>query len=261
MTNIKFGPSGLGSAKEAISNLESYNKLGLKACEIAFTYNVYLKKEEAIEIGKAAKKLGIELSIHAPYFINLNSDDSKKIEKSKERIIKCLEIGTYLDATYVVFHAAFYGKFSKQETYENTKKIILELQKIRKEKSYTPKLAPETMGKVNVFGSIEEIAQIVRDTKCGACIDFAHIKARSNGDYRFEETLKVFDEFKDLHIHFSGIVYSEKGEKHHKKTPEEEWKKLLHALPKNKKITIINESPDMINDSVNGLNLAKEMHK
>jgi len=259
--NIKFGPAGLGSAKDAISNLNEFHKLGLKACEIAFTYGIYLKKEDAKKIGEHAKKLGIQLSIHAPYYINLNSDDPEKIKKSKERLIQCLEIGTYLCAKYVVFHPAFYGKFSKTETYENTRKIILELQKIIEEKSYTPKLAPETTGKINVFGSIEEIAQLVQDTKCHACIDFAHILARSNGNYKFKETFKLFYGIDEFHIHFSGIEYGEKGEKNHKKTSKEELKKLIEALPKHKKIIIINESPDMINDSVTALNLSKELLK
>ena len=255
---IKFGPAGLGYAKEATNNLNEFYKLGLRACEIAFTYGIYLKKDEAKEIGEYAKKLGIQLSIHAPYFINLNSEDKEKVEKSKKRIIDCLEIGTYLNAKYVVFHAAFYGKFSKEQTYENTKKIILELQKIRKERNYTPKLAPETTGKINVFGSAEEIARLVRDTRCHACIDFAHIFARSNGDYKFQETLKLFDELDEFHLHFSGIEYNKNGEKSHKKTSKEEWKKLINAFPKNKKIVIINESPDMINDSVEGLKLLNE---
>ena len=252
MAKISFGPAGIGPVKDAIKNLEGYNRLGLKACEIAFTYSVYIKENEAKEIGNAAKRLGIELSIHAPYFLNLNSEDEKKIEESKKRILKCLEIGTFLGAKYVVIHSGFYSKKSKKETYETIKMNIMKLEKIRKEKGYTPKIAPETMGKVNVFGSIEEVSRLVKDTGCSACIDFAHILARSHGDYRFKETFLLFNDLKDLHLHFSGIDYGEKGEKNHKKTLKEEWEKLLKALPINKDIIIINESPEMISDSVLG---------
>ncbi len=252
MKNIKFGPAGLGPVKTAIQTLEKFKKLGFGACEISFTYGAYIKKEDAKIIGKKAKELGIQLSIHAPYFINLNSTEKIKIENSKKRILKCLEIGTFLEAKYVVFHSGFYGEDSKEKTYENIKNQILKLQKIRKEKNYTPKLAPETMGKINVFGSIEEIAQLVRDTQCSACIDFAHILARSQGRYRFNETFNLFKKLDEIQIHFSGIIYGKKGEKKHKKTPKEEWKKLLNALPKNKNIVVINESPDMVNDSLIG---------
>lgn len=262
MVNIKFGPAGLGGVKEAIKNLENYKSLGFEACEIAFTYGAYIKeKKDAQRIGEAAKRLGIQLSIHAPYFVNLNSDNAAKVENSKKRILKCLEIGTHLGAKYVIFHPGFYGKIEKEKTYKNIKNKILELQKIRKEKKYTPKLAPETMGKINVFGSIKEIAQLVRDTRCHACIDFAHILARSGGDYRFKETLKLFGKLKELHIHFSGIEYGEKGEKRHKKTLKQEWKKLLKNIPKNKNIVVINESPDMINDSSIGLEVYKNLKR
>ena len=74
--DIRFGPAGLGGVDAALDRLEDYSKKRLKACEIAFTYGVYIKdKEDAIRIGKKAKELDIKLSIHAPYWINLNSKE------------------------------------------------------------------------------------------------------------------------------------------------------------------------------------------
>lgn len=255
---IKFGPSGLGPVKEAISRLEEYKGLGFQACEIAFTYGVYIKhKEDAIKIGEAAKKFGIELSIHAPYWINLNSVEPEKIRKSKQRILECCRVGNYLGATKVVFHAGFYGKMDKIKTYENIKKEILDLQKTIKEKKYTPNLAPEVMGKINVFGSVEEIHSLVEQTGCDFCLDFAHILARYK-KYGFKKVFSLFKNYEKFHIHFSGIECGEKGEKHHKVTPSEEWKKLLENLPENKKITIINESPDPVQDSLNGLQICNK---
>ncbi len=253
-SRIKFGPSGIGSVKEAISNLEKYKSFGFEACEIAFTYSAYIKKEDALKIGKVAKKLGISLSIHGQYWINLNSEDKEKIRKSKERILKCCEIGTYLGATRVVFHAGFYGKMEKIVTYENIKREILDLQKEIKKKGYTPKLAPEVMGKINVFGSVDEIHKLVVETGCDFCIDFAHILARYR-KYMFKEVFEKFKESKEFHIHFSGIEYGEKGEKRHIMTPREDLKKLIKSLPKNKEITIINESPDPVAGAIMGIRL------
>ncbi len=265
---IKFGPAGLGPVKDAIANLERYHELGLKACEIAFTYGAYIKKQEDAEaIGKKAKELGIKLSIHGQYWINLNSAEPEKIEKSKERLLECLKVGTWLGAEEIVFHPGFYSKSSKEETYENIKTGILDIQRQAKERGYTPKLAPEMMGKVNVFGSVDEILKLVKETGCSCCIDFAHILARYK-DYKFNEVLEKagkLEELKNLHIHFSGIIYGEKGERSHKKTPEEEWKKLLKHLAdfekrKDKDITIINESPEPVEDSVEGLKIWKEIN-
>ncbi len=258
--SIKFGPSGLGGIKQAISNLEMYHKLGIKACEIAFTHNIYIqKKKDALEISKAAKKFGIKLSIHAPYYINLNSKDKEIIKKSKQRILKCCEIGTYLGAYRIVFHPGYYNGFDKEKTYENIKNTILEMQKEIKSKKYIPKLAPETTGKINVFGSIDEISQLVQDTKCSFCIDFAHILARYK-TYKFKEVLEKFEKHNELHIHFSGIEYGEKGEKRHLKTPEKDLNKLVSALPKRKRITIINESPFPLQDSILGLRIHKKIN-
>ena len=129
----------------------------------------------------------------------------------------------------------------------------MSLQEIKKKK-YTPKLAPETIGRVNVFGSVDDILKLVEETGCDFCIDFAHILARYK-TYNFKEVLKKFSKHKILHMHFSGIEYGEKGEKHHKRTTRKEWKKLISNLPKNKEIVIINESPSPVEDSLLGLQI------
>jgi len=255
---IKIGPIGLGSVKDAVETLEDYSKQGFSACEIAFTYGVYIKsKKDAELIGKNAKKLGIRLSIHAPYWINLNSKEEEKVKKSKERILRSCEVGDWLGAYRIVFHPGFYAGREKDETYENIKRAILEMQEIRKEKAWKPELAPETTGKVNVFGSVDEIKKLVDETKCSFCIDFAHILAREKKvDYK--EILLKFKDFKQLHIHFSGIEYGEKGERRHKKTPDSEIKKLLGGLKKyakGKDIVIVNESPFTVEDSIQTLKL------
>ncbi len=250
---IKFGPAGLGPVKTAEAVLESYNSLGLRACEIAFTYSVYIKnKEDAVRIGKKAKNLGIALSIHAPYWVNLNSAEKEKIEATKQRIIECCRVGELLGAKIVVFHPGYYGK-NKEEAYEKIKEGIIDIMERIKKEGLKIKIAPETMGKTGVFGSIEEISSLVKETGCSFCIDFAHILARDKSvDY--EKVQKLFPQ-KEWHCHFSGIVYGEKGEKNHKKTELKEWIELLKNLPKDREITIINESPYMVEDSIEGLKL------
>ncbi len=251
---IKFGPAGIGGVKEAVFNLQRFHNLGLKACEIAFTYGAYIKnKEDALKIGKEAEKLGIKLSIHAPYWINLNSKEKAKIEASKKRILKSCEVGDWLGAYRVVFHPGYYSGMDKEETYQNIKANILDMQKEIKKNKWKIKIAPETMGKVNVFGSIDEISRLVEETGCSFTLDFAHILAREK-KVDYNKIKKLFPQ-KNWHCHFSGIEYGEKGEKRHKKTETKEWKKLLKNLPKNKNIVIINESPYCVEDSVEGLSL------
>lgn len=255
-SSIRFGPAGLGPTKTAPTVLEQYHKLGLRACEIAFTYSIYIKEPEAYAIARKAKELDIELSIHAPYWVNLNSSEKEKIESTKKRILDCCRIGNALGAKVVVFHPGFYGK-NKSESSNIIKSGILDIQNEIKKNNWKIKIAPETMGKVNVFGSIEEISQLVNETGCSFCLDFAHILAREKSvDYKKIEQL--FPQ-KDWHVHFSGIIYGEKGEKHHRTTEKSEWSALLKNLPQDKNIRIVNESPTMLQDSQEGLKIWKKM--
>lgn len=259
LTMVKFliGPAGLGSpAEEGIKNLK---KKGLDCAEIAFTYQVYMSNSKAKIVGQLAKKLGIKLTVHAPYYINLNSKDKKKIEQSKKRILNSCERAHYLGAKHVTFHPGYYGKDDPETTYKNIKKAILEMQKIIKKNKWNVKLSPETTGKSNVFGSRKEILRLVRETHCSFTLDFAHVKARNQGKITYSEILSSFKKFKNIHAHFSGIEWSAKGERYHKSTPTEEIKKLISAIKKShvKQIMIINESPTNITDSIKTKELIK----
>ena len=195
------------------------------------------------------------MSIHAPYWINLNSKEKIKIKQSKERILNCCKIGEKLGAYRVVFHPGYYGGMNKEEAYQNIKDSILDMQKEIKKNKWEIKLAPETMGKINVFGSVEDISRLVKDTGCEFCIDFAHILARDK-KIEYSKIKQLFADEKCWHCHFSGIEYGEKGERRHIKTPKDKLKDLIKNLPKDKEIVIINESPYMIEDSLLGLKLS-----
>lgn len=254
---IKFGPAGLGPVKSAEEVLEHFHSLGLRACEIAFTYGVYIKKKEDAErIGKKAKELGIILSIHAPYWINLNSREKAKVEASKQRILECCKIGEVLGAKAVVFHAGFYLG-NREKAYENIKNEVLDLMETIKKKGWEIKIAAETIGKINVFGSTEEIRKLSAETGCSFCLDFAHILAREK-KVDYDKIINLFKE-KEWHCHFSGIEYGEKGERHHRKTEKKEWDELLLKLPRDKNVVIINESSAPVEDSVEGLEIYEEI--
>jgi len=256
---IKFGPAGLGGVKEAEENLEAFYRAGLRVCEIAFTYSVYIKEEgDAVWIGAKARELGIELTVHAPYFVNLNSDDAEKREASKKRILECCRVGELMGATLVVFHPGFYGK-DREGAYDRIKEGIVEMMEVIEKKGWGIKLAPETMGKVNVFGNVEEISKLVEDTGCGFCIDFSHILARDK-EIDMERIERAFP-WKEWHCHFSGIEYGEKGEKHHKMSEKENWRELLKKLPEDREITIVCEDPDPPAGAVLGLETYEEMGK
>ncbi len=266
MCEIRFGPSGIGGKQEALSTLEKYYEAGLKACEIAFTYGVYLDKESAEQIGKLAKKLDISLSIHAPYYVNLNSSDKKKLLSTRKRILDCCKIGHYLSLgdstrkTKIVFHPGYYGE-DRKLAFEKIYQEVKDLFKDVKENNWNVILCPEVMGKINVFGSIEEISNLVKDTGCSCCIDFAHIIARYQGDKKYKEVKEAFSNLSEWHCHFSGIIYTDKGEKQHKSLELSEWKNLISFIKTldKKEVVIICESPNPFLDSIRGLKTYEEM--
>jgi len=246
---IKIGPAGTGgSSKEGF---ELTSKEGLDAVEVEFTYKVWMKKEDALKINSLNKKLGLQLSIHAPYFVNLASKEKEKVHASKARILKSCEIGHYLGAKYIVFHAGFYQGRDKEEIYQLIKKEIIDMVKTIKLKKWDIMLAPETTGKASQFGDLDELIRLKKETKCHLCVDFAHLKARYNGVIDYDEIMKKLKGLGHIHAHFAGIEWTEKGERRHKLTETKDIKELISYLKKYKiDVTIINESPDPFGDAL-----------
>ena len=157
-----------------------------------------------------------------------------------------------------MFHAGFYSGMNSEEAGVKIAEGILEMQEYVKKEGWDVELCPEVMGKVNVFGSIDEIGALVEATGCGACVDIAHVLARY-GRYEFEKMRDVF-RMKNWHVHFSGIEFGAKGERKHLVTPVEGWEKVLGWLKKlDKDVVLICESPDAVSDSVVGMRVWGEM--
>ncbi len=246
---IRLGPAG-SPMKSTLDGLGYIEKIGLNAMEVEFTYGVRMQNKLAKEIGKLAERLDIKLSVHAPYYINLASAEKQKIEASKKRILDSCERAHYLKASHVVFHPGFYGKLSDKECYEMIKKEIIEMQDIIRENKWKTKLAPETTGKKSQFGSLNEILKLRDEIKCSICVDFAHLHAR-NSSINY---LSVFDQLSGLrhiHSHFSGIEFSDKGERRHIIMEGADFLPLAKEILKRKvDITIICESPITWEDSL-----------
>jgi len=245
---IRLGPAG-SSGLGNIEGLRMVKKLGLKAMEVEFTYGVRMSVNEAKKVGRLASELGISLSVHAPYYINLASYEPDKVAASKKRILDSCERAHYMSASPVVFHAGFYQGRSSNETYEIIKNEISALNRAVADKKWRVGLAPETTGKKSQFGSLDELMRLSRETGCGICVDFAHLLAR-DGSIDYGAVLGKLKPLKRVHAHFSGIEYTAKGERRHVPTKPKDIRTLLGAAHKSRlEITIINESPFPIQDS------------
>ena len=251
---IKLGPAG-SCGQGNLKGVEFVKRQGLQAMEVEFTYGVNMKAPLAKQVGEVARKNGIELSVHAPYWINLNSKEKKKIRESKQRIIDSCERAALMGAKHVVFHPGFYGGAEPEKVYEIIKESIIDIQKVLQQKGWNVILTPETTGKATQFGSFEELLRLRKEAGTSICVDFAHMLARTgdpNAKNDYKSILKKFHGH--IHSHFSGMEYTAKGEKRHLnlgKDVKPEFEPLAREILKQgSNITIICESPITWKDSL-----------
>jgi deoxyribonuclease-4 len=256
---IKIGPAG----SNGMGNLKGVAKvaeLGLDCMEVAFTYGVRMDLETACAVGTRAKALGIILSVHAPYYINLASDEKEKYDASKIRILDSCEKAHVMGARKVVFHAGFYQKRTAGQTYDSIKKAIVGMQKRIARKGWQVELCPEITGKPSQFGSLTELLKLEKETGCGITVDFSHLYARQQGEIDYAKILARLP--KKFHAHFSGIEYGDKGERKHVRTTKTFFEPLARALiQRQAEITLISESPKPYEDAVMMKKLIMKLEK
>ena len=219
-------------------------QLGLHHLEIAWVQSVRVTDKTCAEIKSIAEKEGISLSIHAPYYINLNSQTEELMAKSDERLLTAARKGYLAGAKDIVFHPGSYHKQPAEQVYERAKEKLLEITGILQGEGVDVTLRPETMGKSAMFGNLDEVLQLSKDVPgVMPCIDWAHLHARAgdgsfNSYDEFDDALKRVREMlgeegiKTLHNHMSGIDYTPKGEKAHLPLNEADlcYRELLQAF-------------------------------
>ncbi len=230
---IKFGPSGnsiaftLAGFTKTEQTAPYLKEMGLDCFEYSFGRGVNISDEKAEELGKIFSECDIEISVHAPYYINLANPDDEAAEKSYLYIINSAKKLKKFGGKRVVFHPASQGRMKREEAVELTKKRI----EILRDRIYEEGLddvifCPETMGKSAQIGTIEEITYFCETDKIFTpAVDFGHINARECGslktadDYRRRLTYMLdrlgYERMKNFHVHFSKIEYTAKGEVKH----------------------------------------------
>lgn len=247
-TKIQIGPAG-SDGLGPLKGVEKVSGLGLECMEVEFTYGVRMKPEAARAVGDLARRKRIALSVHAPYYINLATEEPEKLVASKQRILEACHRAHLLGAENVVFHAGFYQKKTPGDTFIRIRAAIVELLEVIEKNEWRVKLCPEITGKPSQFGSLEELKRLKRATGCSLCVDFAHLFARHQGNIDWYELLQKLP--KRLHAHFSGIAYGPKGEKKHCDTSPEFFRPLAAAmLKRGVHATLICESPRPYEDAL-----------
>ena len=229
--SFQFGTVGspTGTPKKpggSVGAIEFSKSIGLLAFELGWVQSVRVSEETCALIkGKAAEQ-NVSLSVHAPYFFNLNATE-EEWPKSRKRLMDAAHYGNLAGATDIVFHP---GSYFEQPPADVLKIAIPRLKDCMRElqKAKNPvTLRPETMGKSAMLGSLEDTLEMSKAIKgVQPCLDFAHLHARPgdgtmNTVKEWTTLLEAYqaalgkEALKHLHIHLSGIEYGPKGEKNH----------------------------------------------
>lgn len=229
----KFGPAGNSESfskmgyKNSLDVPDYIVKMGLDCYEYQCGRGVNIGEEKARLLGGKAAKAGITLSLHAPYYISMSSTEEEKRDNSVNYILASARAVNAMGGDRIVVHTGSCGKISRSDA------LDLALDTMRKaiaaldgEGLSNIHICPETMGKVNQLGTLEEVLELcLLDERLIPCIDFGHLNARDMGSLKsFADYENIFlkikdklgtDRLKSFHSHFSKIEYTTGGEKRH----------------------------------------------
>lgn len=267
--SFKFGTVGspISTPKKpggSVGGVIRSAELGLFGLELGWVRSVRVSEKTCALIKSTAQENGVAISVHAPYFINLNAND-EEWPKSRQRLMDAAHYGNLADATDIIFHPGSYFERPAEEVLpiaiDRLQGCIDELRVADNQVI----LRPETMGKSAMLGSLDDTLKMSQAIKgVQPCLDVAHLHART-GDgsvNSYAEWVQVLEDYKealgdealnDLHIHISGIEYGEKGEKEHLPLDESDldYQGFFQALKEfNCQGRILCESPILEDDAL-----------
>lgn len=229
---IRFGPSGNSEAfyqegfKETAQAPAWLNKKGLNAFEYAFTLGQFLSDKTAEKIVAEGKKYDIEFSVHAPFYINFANNSDTSYENNFKFMFNSIDGLKKLGGRHCVLHIGSQMKMTREEAFANIKKNFNEFLREFERQETGVFLCPEAMGKYTQMGTVDEIYEICTWSDWVIpTLDFGHINCVMQGALKTKDDFKAilekginkigYEKMKDVHIHFSKIMYGAKGEIKH----------------------------------------------
>ncbi len=233
LTTPKFGPSGnsesflLEGYTATMQMPQWLSKRGLELFEYSFGRGVNINKTTAVALGEECHKYGIELSVHAPYFINFASPEPDKAQNSIMYLVSSLKVLRHFGGERAVFHIGAESGQIRTEAFSRARDTFIQALSVISEEGLGDFIVcPETMGKTAQIGTIDEVVEFCNLGKnVYPCLDFGHINALYQGSLKTQDDFqrivdRLFDgigeqKTKNMHIHFSKIQYGAKGEIRH----------------------------------------------
>ena len=228
-----FGPAGNSESFSALGYKNSLQvpeyivKMGLDCFEYQCGRGVNIGNDKALSLGRIAAEKGVKLSLHAPYYISMSSVEEEKRLNSIKYILDSAKAVKAMGGNRIIVHTGSCGKISRSEALalaSDTMKKALDA--LDSENLGDVHICPETMGKVNQLGTLDEVLALCKlDERLIPCIDFGHLNARDLGILKEKSDYEnIFlsiknelgeDRLKSFHSHFSKIEYTSGGEKRH----------------------------------------------
>lgn len=223
-----FGPAGssedfLKKYKSSLDMPKYLKDMGLDAFEYQCGQGVRVSDSLGAALKAKAEENGIVLSLHAPYFISLSGIEKEKRDKSIDYILQSASAATKMGANRIVIHSGSCAKLSREQALGLAKDTLKRAREAAVSEGFAHiHFCPETMGKINQLGNLEEVLSLCElDDSFIPCIDFGHLNARTLGEVNSSEAFEFIlnsienrlgsDRLKSFHSHFSKIEYTQKG--------------------------------------------------
>lgn len=228
---ITFGPGGnsLSWGKRKFpDDLPQYlAEFGLNGYEIECGRGVRLSEATVQKLPALAEENGIYVTLHAPYFISLSSVEEEKRKNSVDYILQSARAARSVGARKIVVHSGSSSKMTRAEALYLASRTLQDAQRALDDEGLSEIIiCPETMGKINQLGTLEEVIELCGvDERFLPTVDFGHLNARTLGGIKSRaDYAAMLDKIEDklgreraanMHIHFSKIEYTNGGEKRH----------------------------------------------
>ena len=232
--NARFGPAGTPDSftemgyKKTLDIPEYLMQFRLNAFEYQCGHGLRVNMDTIAKLGELCAEKDIALSLHTPYYISLSSIEEEKRQNSIGYILESARIVDRLGGTRIIVHSGSCGKLTREAALGLAKDTLEKAQReLDDNKLSHIHICPETMGKINQLGDLNEVMELCRiDERFIPCIDFGHLNARTFGSIQDGEDYKEIldtmenaigiDRLRLFHSHFSKIEFTDKGgEKRH----------------------------------------------
>ena len=267
MKSLLFGTPGIPistTPRDTLNGVKQVRKLGLDAMEFEFVQNVHVNEALAPVIKKTAEELGVVLTCHGQYYVNLAAIEPEKLHASINRMLSAARRVNECGGYSITWHMGYYLGRPKDKVHEIVTHGVKDVVKKLQDEGIKLWIRPETTGKETQWGDLQETIKLAQEVEqVLPCVDFGHLHARYNG------TNNTLEEFRDIlsqiekglgrealdnmHIQCCGINYGPKGEKNHLNFEESDfnWKDMLKAWKEFKiKGVVITESPNIESDAL-----------